>query len=155
MGSLWATEDILITVRAAPNPSKKYTETSCVAGVRLRDMKPVRIYPVPARQLSQKNRFTKYSVIRAELQKSNDTRHESFKVNFKTIREVDKIDTGPGSPPTWQRRSKLIEPFRIAESIEGLKKLQDELGIRDAPSLAIIRPKRIKRFRIDPTEETD
>lgn len=68
----WQVEEVLITVRAAPNPSKTYTETSCVAGVRLRDMKPVRIYPVPARELNQANRFKKYDVVRADLLRSRN-----------------------------------------------------------------------------------
>lgn len=152
----WNTEEILITVRAAPNPSKKYTETSCVAGVRLSDMKPIRIYPVPARQLSMENRFRKYSVISADIQKStDDPRHESYKINFDTIQTVRQFDTGPGRPPTWGRRSELVQPFRCASSIEQLWAMQENLGVSEAPSLALIRPTRITKFTIEDRKEKD
>jgi hypothetical protein len=151
----WALEEILITVRAAPNPSSRHTETSCVAGVRLRDMKPIRIYPVPARQLNSANQFKKYSIVRAEIQKSSDSRNESYKVNFETIQAFDHVGTGPGRPATWERRNQMIESFRCATSIEHLHAIQDELGTSTAPSLALIRPRRFKRFSIEETEQKD
>ncbi len=152
----WQTENILITVRAAPNPSRKYVETTCVAGVRLRDKAPIRIYPVPARQLSNENRFKKYDIVSANLIKSgDDIRHESHKVDFSTIRFVDHVGTSQGSPSSWARRDQMVEPFRCANSIEELRGLQNEGDISSAPSLALIRPRAITRFRIQPTKETD
>ena len=46
----WTTEEILITVRATPEPSKGYGETSCVAGVT-KSGKPIRLFPIEARTL--------------------------------------------------------------------------------------------------------
>ena len=56
---------VLITVKAAPNPSEKYGETVCVAGLRL-DLDAggwVRLYPVNFRELDSDGKFRKYDVV--------------------------------------------------------------------------------------------
>jgi hypothetical protein len=56
---------VLITVKAAPNPSEKYGETVCVAGLRL-DLDAagwVRLYPVNFRELDGDGQFRKYDVV--------------------------------------------------------------------------------------------
>ena len=47
---------VLVTVKAAPNPSATHGETVCVAGVRLGDVGPtgwIRLYPINFRHLSK------------------------------------------------------------------------------------------------------
>jgi hypothetical protein len=56
---------ILITVKAAPNPSERYGETVCVAGLRL-DLGHagwVRLYPINFRDLESDSKFRKYDVV--------------------------------------------------------------------------------------------
>jgi hypothetical protein len=48
------TKQILITIKAYPNPSKKYVETVCAAGIDLKQNKWIRLYPVPFRDLELK-----------------------------------------------------------------------------------------------------
>lgn len=47
----WNRERILVTVKAYPNPSKKYIETVCVAGVT-ESGQWIRLYPIPYRFLA-------------------------------------------------------------------------------------------------------
>ena len=46
---------VMITVKAAPNPSEKYGETVCVAGVSVDPSHPgwIRLYPINFRYLEQ------------------------------------------------------------------------------------------------------
>ena len=41
------TKKILVTVKAYPNPSKKYVETVCCAGVDLSNSQLIRLFPFP------------------------------------------------------------------------------------------------------------
>jgi hypothetical protein len=54
---------ILITVKAYPNPSRKYGETVCCAGVDLSNSQLVRLYPIKFRDLDEGKQFKKYSII--------------------------------------------------------------------------------------------
>lgn len=72
-------EDVLMIVKAYPTPSRSYGELVCTAGIRLRDMKWIRVYPYPFRLLGQDNRFKKWTVMRMPLVKaSNDPRPDSY-----------------------------------------------------------------------------
>lgn len=59
---------VLVTVKAAPNPSETYGETVCVAGVRADVAHPgfVRLYPINFRDLDSDDRFGKYQIITLE-----------------------------------------------------------------------------------------
>ena len=56
---------ILITVKAAPNPSETYGETVCVAGLRVNLGSPgwVRLYPINFRELDSDQKFAKYDIV--------------------------------------------------------------------------------------------
>lgn len=71
---------VLVTVKAAPEPSKTYIDTVCVAGIRVDGDRRewVRLYPVPFRHLSSGQQFKKYDVIDVDtLPAKNDSRSES------------------------------------------------------------------------------
>lgn len=53
---------VLITVKAAPNPSAAYGETVCVAGIRLDLDAPgwLRLYPINFRDMDAGVQFSKY-----------------------------------------------------------------------------------------------
>lgn len=56
---------VLITVKAAPNPSATHGETVCVAALRLDLDSPgwVRLYPINFRDLVSSQRFRKYEIV--------------------------------------------------------------------------------------------
>ena len=73
----WETKEILITVKAYPNPSKKYQETTCVAGVSGGEW--IRLYPINFRGLPPDKAFKKYELIKVKVKKRiSDPRPESF-----------------------------------------------------------------------------
>lgn len=68
----WQTIEVLITVKAYPNPSRSQSEAACIVGVR-RDGGFVRLYPVPFRSLEDEQQFKKYQWIRVRVQGSRKT----------------------------------------------------------------------------------
>ncbi len=97
---------ILVTVKAYPNPSKKYSETVCCAGVDLSNSQLVRLYPITYRDLDEDKKFKKYSIIEVDCSApSDDKRPESFHVNVDTIKIIDQLDTDKG---TWERRKSIV-----------------------------------------------
>lgn len=144
----WFETDILITVRAFPEPSAKYRETSCVAGVDLESSKPIRIFPVVART----TQIRKFEHIRARVKKSTkDSRPESHYIDADSIRSISHVDSSDG----WRRRSELVKPFRVARSIEALKAMRKSMEHKSAPSLALIRPRKIVKVEITEKKSKD
>ncbi len=148
----WHEEEILVTVRAAPEPSRAHRETSCVAGITKSGL-PIRLFPIPARDLDERQQFSKYNVIRARVRKASDPRPESHNVDLESIVVLRKI----GTEKRWAARNEMVTPFRIAGSVEELEQLWEESGGRlsETPSLALIRPKSIDRFLIRRRGATD
>lgn len=88
------TKQILVTVKAYPNPSRKYEETVCVAGIDLKSNQWMRLYPIPFRDLDNDKKFKKYSIIELKAEKAPaDTRPESYKVDSGSIKILDHYDT--------------------------------------------------------------
>src|SRR3989304_3335000 len=88
------TKQVLITVKAYPNPSKKYGETVCCAGIDLETACWIRLYPVPYRDLDSSQKFKKYTIIRVHCRKApDDTRVESYKIDSDSIEIVNWLDT--------------------------------------------------------------
>ncbi|MCK6212303.1 hypothetical protein KZX45_17305 [Georgenia sp. EYE_87] len=56
---------VMIVVKAAPQPSRTYGDTVCVAGIAIVPGPPrwVRLYPVPFRYLDGEKRFRKYDIV--------------------------------------------------------------------------------------------
>jgi len=101
------TKTILITVKAYPNPSKRYSETVCCAGVDMTAQRWVRLYPIPFRDLGQSQKFQKYNIIKLKCQRANDRRVESYKVNSETIEIIDYLNT----KKKWLRRKQIVLPL--------------------------------------------
>jgi hypothetical protein len=137
--------EVLITVKAYPNPSRKYTETCCVAGIRL-DVQPhrwVRLYPVPFRLLPDDLKFKKYDVVRLRAVKAkSDPRPESYSPILDTIRVVDHIARGSN----WDERMPILNSVEISSMCE-LKQRQ----AYDGTSLGFFNPGEITNFTITPT----
>ncbi len=135
---------LLVLVKAYPNPSRKYGETCCVAGVRLVDGKLagwIRLYPVPFRQLEENDRFRKYEVIELEVAKAlSDRRPETRKPNLDSLKATGQfLDTSQA----WRRRRPFVEPL-MAPSMCELQRRQGS----DRTSLGIFRPREIRGLDI-------
>jgi len=139
---------ILIVVKTYPNPSKKYQETVCVAGVLLDDPPSwIRLYPVPFRGLPQNQQFKKYTIIEAEICKNpQDVRPESYKVNAESIQTIETIDT----ENNWRQRKEYLLPLTDSSMCQ-IQKEQKQTQ----KSLGLLKPSKIEDFIIKPTEQKD
>jgi hypothetical protein len=142
----WREEKILITVRAYPEPSERYIETSCVAGVT-EDGRIFRLHPIPARLMAQKDKFSKYDVLRLRVKRSEDPRPESHRVDLD--RGFDRVNQ-LGTKDAWSERNRWVAPFR-AKSIEDLA----VTDVRTSRSLALVRPREISGLVIERRENND
>jgi hypothetical protein len=140
------TIDVLVLVKAYPQPSTKYTESVCVAGLRVDTQEPVwvRLYPVQFRQLPKERQFGKYDIIRAKvkLPTSGDKRKESLTPILDSIEKIGHLD----SKRDWASRIPYIEQVRV-ESMCELQRRQRE----DGTSLGVFRPAEFTNFEITPT----
>jgi hypothetical protein len=101
------TKRVLITVKAYPNPSKKYGETVCCAGIDIDTLQWVRLYPIPFRDLDSSQKFKKYTIIKVRCWKApDDHRVESYKVDADTIERLDFLDT----KQKWAKRKNIVLP---------------------------------------------
>jgi hypothetical protein len=102
-----ATRRVLITVKAYPNPSKKYVETVCSAGIDVDASQWIRLYPVPFRDLDGPKKFKKYDVIQVRCWKApDDHRIESYKIDIDSIEYVAHLDT----KRNWESRREIVLP---------------------------------------------
>ncbi len=129
---------ILIATKTYPSISTKYKETVCTAGILLDDdEKPlewIRIYPIRFRALDFDQRYPRWSIITAEIERNEkDYRLESFRINDSSIEVVKKIDT----KKNWAERKSLVFPLQF-ESIQEIKNQNKSLGI--------IKPQSIEKY---------
>jgi hypothetical protein len=96
---------MLITVKAAPNPSDKYGETVCAAGLSTDPLRPgwVRLYPINFRELEQAVAFSKYDIVSVDaVPARQDSRRESWRPRMSTL-HVDSTVLG------WPRRGRWLD----------------------------------------------
>ncbi len=128
-------KEVLITVKAYPNPSAKYGETVCCAGIDLSNNQWIRLYPIPFRDLDIDKKFNKYNIIKVNCFKSKtDNRPESYHVNSDSIKIVKNIDT----KRNWEERKSHIMQLPIKSMCQFYKDLE-----KNNISLALIKPERI------------
>ena len=127
---------ILVTVKAYPNPSKKYGETVCCAGIDLKSYQLVRLYPIPFRDLDNDKKFKKYSIIEVDCFPPNDDkRPESFRVNSDSISVVAVIDTEKG---TWKKRKDIV----LKAPVKSMCQVYNDAKDKDL-SLGLIKPENV------------
>lgn len=140
-GDQAVTLNVLITVKAAPNPSDKYGETVCVAGLSLDPARPgwIRLYPINFRELGSQESFKKYDIVTVDATPARqDSRRESWRPKMTTLRVRGHLR--PWAP----RRAWLDAAIRPETTMCRLHR-----GATMAtPSLGLIRPKRIIDLRI-------
>ncbi|MEV6708824.1 hypothetical protein AB0M60_24040 [Micromonospora wenchangensis] len=134
---------LLITVKAAPNPSEKYGETVCVAGLRTDVLRPtwVRLYPINFRHLDSDEAFKKYDIISVDAKPARqDQRRESWKPIMERISKERHLDG-------WRSRQPLLDPA-VEDSMCRLNRDAQERA--DAQSLALVRPKEVRGLKVTP-----
>lgn len=127
---------ILITVKAAPNPSGRYGETVCVAGLStdLHRTGWLRLYPVNFRELSSDDRFKKYDIVNVDaVPSAQDQRRESWRPRVATMVQVRHIKP-------WNQRRKLLDPY-VEDSMCLLNRNAKESA--NAKSLSLVRPREV------------
>jgi hypothetical protein len=133
---------VLITVKAAPNPSETYGETVCVAGLRLDPSHEgwVRLYPVNFRDLDDDRKFRKYDIVTVEAAPNRqDPRHESWRPRMDTLKVHEHL-------PPWQRRRQLLDPH----TNQSMCMLLDAIRRKPpARSLGAIRPRTVDDLVIE------
>jgi hypothetical protein len=99
------TKRVLVTVKAYPNPSKKYGETVCCAGIDVDTLEWLRLYPIPFRDLDSSMRFRKYTIISVRCWKApDDHRVESYKIDTDSIEPLSHLDT----KGKWEERKRIV-----------------------------------------------
>ncbi|MBX9471411.1 hypothetical protein [Microcella sp.] len=105
---------VLITVKTSPQPSTKYKDTVCTAGVRLDDDSPrwICLYPIPFRHLETDLQFKKYDLIELEIRRRHeDSRKESYSPDWSSVRRVDHFDP-------WERRVDALRNLPLTNTCE-------------------------------------
>jgi hypothetical protein len=120
---------ILIVTKTYPSISQKYRETVCTAGVLLDDNQGpeqwVRIYPIRFRYLETDQKYKRWSIIKADIERNpNDHRKESFRIDDTSIEVVHHI----GTQNNWDDRKRLVLPLQF-RSIDEMQDLGASVGI--------------------------
>lgn len=138
---------ICILVKAYPQPSKKYQETVCCAGIT-EDGELIRLYPIAFRTLLPEQRFSRFDWIEGEVWRSeSDFRPESYKVEPSSIRIVEAAAGNPSS------RVKLWLPY-VESSMAALRASNQDP--KKKKSLGIIKPiPESVRFKVRELSSTD
>ncbi|GIJ30713.1 hypothetical protein Vqi01_58750 [Micromonospora qiuiae] len=137
-----ATLRLLITVKAAPNPSARYGETVCVGALGLDPPWTgwIRLYPIHFRELADGSKFRKYDIVRLQaVPARKDVRRESW------TPIVDTITTEQHLAANQQSRRNLLDPL-VEDSMCRLNE-----QARDAPSgrsIALIRVADVSSMQI-------
>ena len=134
--------DVLVLVKAYPNPSKTVAEAACIAGID-RQRRFVRLYPVPFRDLENEQQFQKYQWIRVKARKArSDSRPETYRPDLASIRVL-------GDPlPTiddWATRREAVLPARVQSLCTLLAEQK-----RTRRSLGMFQPAEVLDFTWEP-----
>jgi len=92
----WEKKFVIIITKAYPEPSSKYGDVACTAGIT-DEGEWIRLYPIDMRHFIGKQKISKFDKIEVEVKKDNDklSRKESHKVRPDSIRIIDKSLTKP------------------------------------------------------------
>lgn len=121
---------LCILVKAYPQPSQKYEETVCCAGISDTG-EFLRLYPIPYRRLLTEQRFDRFDIIEARIFKAEDDwRRESYKVDPDSIRIIQS-----GSRLSADEKVTLWSRF-VVESLVALR----QENVETKRSLGIVKP---------------
>ncbi len=115
---------VTVLVKASPQPSKKYQETVCCAGIDDRG-KWRRMYPIRFRHLSEGKTFKRWNIVNFDFHRpKTDLRWESCRVHEESLSVAGYVR---GS----EERSLIVERALVASELE---------AAANGNSLALIRP---------------
>jgi len=122
---------IRILVKAFPQPSQKYEETVCCAGITEDSGELLRLFPIRYRRLDKANQFDRYDLVEMTITRATDDfRPESRRVDHDSIKVIES-----GMKLSDQSKVQLWKPF-ISPSIKALLDENKETN----RSLGIIKP---------------
>jgi hypothetical protein len=134
---------VLVTVKATPQPSEKYGDTSCVAGVRLDQERPnwIRLYPIAFRWLEGDAQFKKYDVVDIEIRRrDSDTRPESYSPTQDSWTVVQHL-------PPWKARHEILSQLEPTTTC-ALNRAASADGA--ATSLGLVYPDDVDKLEFEP-----
>jgi hypothetical protein len=137
----WKRRRVLVTVKAAPEPSKKYHDSVCTAGVT-EDGEFIRLYPVPFQVFRSGRRFRKFDWIEVDCEPSSGeklSRRESHRIRPETLKIVDRsLST---APVDWGGRAKALA--RVPRL--SIEELEADFKARRT-SLGLVKPAQLTEF---------
>lgn len=130
---------VLVTVKAAPNPSSTYGETVCVAGLRLDAGAEgwVRLYPLNLRFIEQDLTFSKYDVVSVDARPASEGRRESWRPQIHSLRKEAHLDG-------WPRRMTYLGPFAHDTMCD-----INARALTGGPSLGLVQAREVSGIRIE------
>lgn len=137
---------ILILCKTYPSPSRRYVETSCVAGLA-DDGRLIRLFPVPFRLVEDEQQFRKWQWIQARVRRTqDDARPESHRISVDTISlEGDPLSTRDH----WSARRDALEGVPVFDSFDALEATR----LKSGATLGLVRPSRLLNLEITPVED--
>lgn len=134
----WVKKKVLVTVKAAPEPSRKYHEgVVCTAGIT-DEGEFIRLYPVPFGLFYKGKGPAKFDWIEVECEKATEIlmRKESYKIRpGNDIKILDtSLSSAGGKKVNWKKRNEIVLPLK-ANSIEDLR----DAFNRDRTSLGLVK----------------
>ena len=143
--------EVLITVKAYPNPSKTLGEAACIAGIS-RAGKWVRLYPIPFRDLDDQQQFQKYQWVEVQYdpnKRKSDPRPETIRPITDSIRVLGQ-PLSTTKDKTWAARKEVVMPM-LQPSMCSIQAAQ----AKDGTSLGFFRPKEILGVDCEAEETPD
>lgn len=137
----------LITVKTYPQPSSKYEELVCTAGL-FEGKKWIQVYPVPYRFLNDNQMYPKYSWVVVDLVRNkSDFRPESYRPK-KGLDEIFSVESKLDTKKNWAARKSYIqsEIFTSMNELIVLSKSEQK------KSLATMKPQEVTSFVIENTD---
>jgi hypothetical protein len=141
----WERRRVLIVVKTYPTPARRGVEVSCTAAIT-EDGEWLRLFPIPYRSLTDNQKFQKFQWVDVDMQRSDDPRPESYRVDIDSLTIVTKP-----IPPNdkWHQRKEKLFPLK-AHCLCCLQKQQRACG---APTLGLLKPREITAFSIQKDDE--
>jgi hypothetical protein len=112
-------EEILVTVRTYPTPSKRHVETVCTAGITT-NFEWRRLYPISLRLLEDQKQFKTWDVVQVQLDEGHDGRPETRRPRSATLIILRSIDS-------WESRRDWIDRTTLA-SMEAMSRAERSIG---------------------------
>jgi hypothetical protein len=135
----WVRKRVLVTVKAAPEASKKYSDSVCTAGIT-DNGEFIRLYPIPFQVFRSGVRFKKFDWIEVDCEPSTGeklSRKESYKIRPDSLKIVDRsLST---APIDWRGREhalSMVPRLSIEELETAFKAERASLGLVRVQELA-------------------